>query len=100
MKGHRAERPVWVFNYSIIFQIYGCATSSTVILGLGVPTNVLLQHIVLIAFIKYSNLKEKSYKHGTDIVYNCTMYTEEVLIVLSIARSANYFYLIIFVINQ
>lgn len=46
---------------------------NTVILGLGVPTNVLLQHIVLIAFIKYSNLQEKSYKHGTDIVYHCTM---------------------------
>lgn len=56
MKGHRAERPAWVYNYSIIFQIYGCATSSTVILALGVPTNVLLQHICLIAFIQYSNL--------------------------------------------
>lgn len=35
-EGHRAERPARVFSYSIIFQIYGCATSSTVILVLGV----------------------------------------------------------------
>lgn len=60
MKGHRAERPAWVFNYSIIFQIYGCATSSTVILGLGVPSNV--QHIFLITFIQYSKLHRKNDK--------------------------------------
>jgi len=56
MEGHRAERPAWVLNYSINFQIYGCATSST-LMGLGVPTNMLLQHIILIALIQNSNRK-------------------------------------------
>lgn len=56
MKGHSAERPAWVFIFRIIFQIYGCSTSSTVILGLGVSADVLLQHIFLITSIQYFSL--------------------------------------------
>lgn len=53
MKGHNAERPAWVC--SIIFQIYGCATSSTLILALGLPTNMVLKHVFIITFIQHTS---------------------------------------------
>lgn len=59
MKGHSAERPAWVFNCSIILQIYGCATSSTVILGLGVPANMVLKHMSITTFVQYSYIHPK-----------------------------------------